>query len=44
MVYNGGTVNVTGGSFVNNTLKHDQAPNFAGGGASTNANQRGSSI
>ena len=44
MVYNGGTVNVTGGSFVNNTLKHDQAPNSAGGGAAINANQGGSSI
>lgn len=44
MVYNGGTVNVTGGSFVNNTLKHDQAPNTAGGGAAINANQGSSSI
>ena len=44
MVYGGGTVNVTGGSFVNNTLKHDQAPNSAGGGAAINANQGGSSI
>ena len=44
MVYNGGTVNVTGGSFVNNTIKHDQAPNTAGGGAAINANQGDSKI
>ena len=44
MVYNGGTVNVTGGSFVNNTLKHDQAPNTACGGAAINVNQGSSSL
>lgn len=44
MVYNGGTVNVTGGSFVNNTIKHDQAPNTAGGGAAINVNQGSSSL
>ncbi|WP_458454359.1 Ig-like domain repeat protein [Methanobrevibacter sp.] len=44
MVYGGGSVDITGGSFINNTIKYDQAPNTGCGGAAINVNQGGSTV